>query len=113
MTRFSEADWELVALDALGEHGWQTLTGAQIAPGAYDGRQSWDDIVLPDRMLAKMRDVNPHVPVEHLDQARAAIIQPQSQRSPKTTDCTRSSPMAIAASATSTPTASSKTPPSG
>ncbi len=79
MTGFSEADWELVALDNLGEHEWQTLTGTQIAPGADDGRESWDDIVLPDRMLAKMRELNPNVPGEYLDQARAAIIQPQSQ----------------------------------
>ncbi|WP_420845784.1 type I restriction endonuclease, partial [Mycobacterium timonense] len=55
------------------------LTGPQIAPGVEDGRRSWDDIVLPDRMLAKMRELNPHVPGEYLDQARAAIIQPQSQ----------------------------------
>jgi type I restriction enzyme, R subunit len=79
MTGFSEADWEHFALDALSEREWQTLTGTQIAPGAREGRQSWDDIVLPDRMLAKMRELNPHVPGEYLDQARAAIIQPQSQ----------------------------------
>ncbi|MBP2453006.1 type I restriction endonuclease subunit R [Mycolicibacterium lutetiense] len=79
MTGFSEADWELVALDTLGEHEWETATGTQIAPGTDDGRESWDDIVLPGRMLAKMRDLNPDVPAEYLDQARAAIIQPQSQ----------------------------------
>ena len=79
MTGFSEADWEQVALDTLGEHEWIAMTGAQIAPGADGGRESWADIVLPDRMLAKMRELNPDVPGEYLDQARAAIIQPQSQ----------------------------------
>ncbi|OBA86067.1 DEAD/DEAH box helicase [Mycolicibacterium mucogenicum] len=79
MTGFSEADWELVALDTLGEHEWSTSTGTQIAPGTDEGRDSWADIVLPDRMLAKMRQLNPGVPAEYLDQARAAIIQPQSQ----------------------------------
>lgn len=79
MTGFSEADWEQLALDTLGEHEWQELTGTQIAPGVEGGRQSWTDIVLPDRMLAKMRDLNPQVPAEYLDQARTAIIQPQSQ----------------------------------
>ncbi len=79
MTGFSEADWEHFALDTLGEHEWQKLTGTQIAPGVEGGRQSWTDITLPDHMLAKMRDLNPHIPAEYLDQARAAIIQPQSQ----------------------------------
>lgn len=79
MTGFSEADWEHLALDALGEREWQALTGTQIAPGADNGRDSWDDIVLPDRMLAKMRELNPHVPGEYLEQARASIVQPQSQ----------------------------------
>jgi len=79
MTGFSEADWEQIALDTLGEHEWITMTGTQIAPGTDDGRDSWSDIVLPDRMLAKMRELNPGVPGEYLDQARAAILQPQSQ----------------------------------
>jgi type I restriction enzyme R subunit len=79
MNGFREADWEQFALDTLAEREWRKLTGTQIAPGAEGGRQSWDDIVLPDRMLAKMRDLNPHVPGEYLEQARAEIIQPQSQ----------------------------------
>ncbi len=79
MTGFSEADWELVALDTLVEHEWQKLTGTDIAPGAGGGRDSWADIVLPDRMLTKMRELNPSVPGEYLEQARAAILQPQSQ----------------------------------
>ncbi len=79
MTGFSEADWEQVALDTLGEHEWAVMTGTQIAPGTEGGRETWADTVLPDRMLAKMRELNPDVPGEYLDQARAAIIQPQSQ----------------------------------
>jgi type I restriction enzyme R subunit len=79
MTGFSEADWEQLALDALGEHGWQALTGTQIAPGTDGGRQSWGDMVLPERMPATMRELNPEVPGEYLDQARAAILAPQSQ----------------------------------
>ena len=36
-------------------------------------------IVLPDRMLAKMRELNPDAPGDYLDQARAEIIAPRSQ----------------------------------
>ena len=79
MTGFSEADWEQIALETLAEQEWLPLNGTQIAPGTDDGRESWDELVLPGRMLATMRQLNPHVPVEYLDQARAAIVQPASQ----------------------------------
>ncbi|GAA1022535.1 MULTISPECIES: type I restriction endonuclease subunit R [Amycolatopsis] len=76
---FSEAEWESVALETLAEQEWQPLPGVEIAPGAENGRDSWDDIVLPGRMFAKMRELNPQVPAEYLEQALAEIIQPTSQ----------------------------------
>ncbi|MBI2699336.1 MAG: type I restriction endonuclease subunit R [Mycobacterium sp.] len=79
MTEFSEAAWEHKVLDELAEHEWVAMSGSDIAPGTDNGRDSWSDIVLPDRVLAKMRELNPHVPVEYLDQARAQIITPRSQ----------------------------------
>ncbi|WBP94041.1 type I restriction endonuclease subunit R [Mycolicibacterium neoaurum] len=79
MTDFSEAEWESVALETLAQQEWLPLNGAAIAPGTENGRASWDELVLPDRMLAKLRELNPHVPGEYLEQARAAILQPSSQ----------------------------------
>ncbi len=79
MSDFSEAEWESVALETLGQQEWLPLNGAAIAPGTENGRASWDELVLPDRMLAKMRELNPNVPGEYLEQARAAILQPSSQ----------------------------------
>lgn len=76
---FTEADWELVALETLAEREWSTLNGTEIAPGTENGRESWDDVVLRGRMFAKMRELNPHVPAEYVDQARAAIVSPESQ----------------------------------
>jgi type I restriction enzyme, R subunit len=75
---FSEAEWEGVALETLAEQEWQSLPGAAIAPGAENGRASWDDIVLPGRMLAKMSELNPQAPAEYLEQALAESIQPTS-----------------------------------
>ena len=55
--------------------------------------------MLPDRLLAAMRELNPVVPAEYLVQAQAAILAPQSRtRWPKTIGCIRSSPRAIVAS---------------
>jgi type I restriction enzyme, R subunit len=79
MTGFSEADWEQIALETLAQQEWLPLNGTQIAPGTESGRESWDELVLPGRMFTKMRELNPHVPAEYVDQARAAIIQPASQ----------------------------------
>lgn len=76
---FSEADWEDIALEVLAEREWQPLRGTEIAPGTEDGRDAWDDLVLRGRLLDKMRELNPHVPVEHLEQVRAEILQPTSQ----------------------------------
>ncbi|OBH30753.1 DEAD/DEAH box helicase [Mycobacterium sp. E342] len=79
MTAFSEAEWESIALETLAAQEWPAQHGSQIAPGTNNGRPCWDELVLPDRLLTKMRDLNPDVPVEYLDQARAAILQPLSQ----------------------------------
>lgn len=79
MSMFSEADWEQLALEALARQEWLPLKGIQIAPGTDDGRYAWDDLVLKDRTLARMRTLNPGVPFEYLEQALAAIAQPASQ----------------------------------
>jgi len=75
----TEAEWEEIALEALAQHGWTWLAGTEILPGKEDGRTSWSDIVLPVRLLAAMRKLNPLVPGQYLQQALAAILQPASQ----------------------------------
>jgi type I restriction enzyme R subunit len=75
----SEAEWELVALEALGEHGWRAMHGNQAAPGAEGGRESWDDIVLHGRLVEAMRRLNPMVPGTYLEQASAEILAVASQ----------------------------------
>ncbi|MGV1009025.1 MAG: type I restriction endonuclease subunit R [Dermatophilaceae bacterium] len=75
---FSEAQWEQVALEALATNEWQPLRGHDIAPGSGE-RQSWDDPVLPGRVLKAMVRLNPTVPTEHLQEALADILTPKSQ----------------------------------
>ncbi|MBK8468228.1 MAG: type I restriction endonuclease subunit R [Actinomycetales bacterium] len=74
---FSEAEWEHVALEALAEREWRPLEGKTIAPGSGE-RESWDDLVIPSRLLAKLRELNPTVPREYLTQAAAEILRPTS-----------------------------------
>jgi len=81
MTAFSEAEWESLALEALGDQEWLPLNGSAIAPGTENGRSSWDELVLPERMLAAMRKLiesaakrspNPHLAIEAL---RAVLLE--------------------------------------
>lgn len=73
----SEAQWEHFALDALAEQEWRPVEGRLIAPGSGE-RESWDELVMPSRLLRKLRDLNPLVPMEYLKQAAADIIRPTS-----------------------------------
>lgn len=73
----SEAEWELHALDALADQEWRPIEGKAIAPGSGE-RESWDELVLPSRLINKLRDLNPLVPMEYLKQAAADILRPTS-----------------------------------
>lgn len=75
----SEAQWEAIALAAMAEQEWEPLPGTAIVPGVEGGRTSWADVVLPSRTLAKMRELNPHVPGDYLAQALAEIVESTSQ----------------------------------
>jgi len=75
----SEAEWEQQMLDALHEQGWVPVPGKDLVPGAEGGRESWDDLVLPERALTALRKLNPTVPGEYLIQALAEVRAPRSQ----------------------------------
>lgn len=77
MSAMSDAEWEQLALDTLGELGWQPETGISIAPGSGE-REKWEDLHIPSRMLEALRKFNPSVPVLYLQQALAEIIAPTS-----------------------------------
>ena len=80
MTRafVSEDAWEHLALDTLGELFWKPEAGSEIAPGSGE-RESWAELLIPSRLRTKLRELNPFVPREYLDQALAAIVAPSSQ----------------------------------
>jgi len=87
--KLGESDWEQLTLEVLAELGWTPLPGAAIAPGASAvvGRGSepeaqrpgWDEVLIPSRLRAALRRLNPDVPREYLDQALATIASPTSQ----------------------------------
>jgi type I restriction enzyme R subunit len=77
-TSFTEADWEALALEQLGEENWRPLHGDAIAPGT-DERESWSELFIRPRLLTALRRLNPGVPGQYLQQAFAEIVAPNSQ----------------------------------
>lgn len=73
----SEADWELGILDTLADYDWKPLSGKAIVPGSGE-REAWDDLVIPSRLQAALRKLNPTVPPDYLKQAAADILTPTS-----------------------------------
>ena len=57
----SEAEREELALDTLGELGWQPMEGKRIAPGS-GARESWQDLVLRPRLRDAIARLNPQLP---------------------------------------------------
>ncbi|EPR75861.1 Type I restriction-modification system, restriction subunit R [Leifsonia rubra CMS 76R] len=78
MVGMSEAAWEQLTLDTLGELGWLPLTGDKIAPGSGE-RDSWDELLIRPRLLAALQKFNPDVPAQYLRQAVAEIAAPKSK----------------------------------
>ncbi|WP_028182795.1 type I restriction endonuclease subunit R [Salinispora arenicola] len=57
----NEAAWESLALDQLGELGWEPGAGKDFAPGSGQ-RQSWTDLVLVEDLRAAIERLNPDLP---------------------------------------------------
>ncbi len=77
MGGMTEAAWEQLTIEALGELGWRIATGEQVAPGSGQ-RDSWGDPLIRPRLLEAMRQLNPAVPAQYLKQALGEIASPAS-----------------------------------
>ncbi|GAA3709742.1 type I restriction endonuclease subunit R [Gordonia hankookensis] len=73
-----EAAWEQWTLDQLAEIEWQKRHGRDVAPGSGE-RESWHDLVLRGTLDQALRNLNPEVPEEYLQQASAEVLLPRSQ----------------------------------
>ncbi|MGH8424118.1 MAG: type I restriction endonuclease subunit R, partial [Pseudomonas fluorescens] len=79
MTRgMSEADWEALALDTLGELGWKHLDGKRIAPGSGE-RESWSDLLLRNRLRDAIGRLNPQLSADAMDEAVNTVATPGSR----------------------------------
>ena len=71
----TESEWESIVLDNLAELDWQTGSGKDFETE----RSSLASLVLQDRLLGSLRHLNPQVPDQYLQQARAEMLSAKSQ----------------------------------
>ena len=69
----SEEDLEFIVQDHLAELEWVSGHGPDFAPGSGE-RDTWNDIVLRGRLRNAVRNLNPGVPEEYLDQIGRAHV---------------------------------------
>lgn len=76
--RMTEADWELYALEELGELAWLPTPGREISPGS-EKRLVWDDLVLHDELREAVERLNPALPASAVDEVLRIATTPQSR----------------------------------
>jgi type I restriction enzyme, R subunit len=74
----SEAEWEALAMDTLGELSWQTAEGKKIAPGSGE-RESWREPMIPGRLRAAIKRINPELPPSAVEEAMKVVFSPKSR----------------------------------
>ncbi|WP_037833142.1 type I restriction endonuclease subunit R [Streptomyces sp. NRRL F-4474] len=73
-----EADWELLALEELGELAWEPAPGNEFAVGSGH-RKSWDDLILYPDLRDAIERLNPDLPPDAVQDAVGIAATPSSQ----------------------------------
>src|SRR5699024_1769917 len=80
MSQFLEADLEEAALDWLSELDYEIIYGPDIASdGAYPERNSYQDVVLNNRLEDALTEINPDISVSSIQQAIRQLTRMDSQ----------------------------------
>ncbi|MEV5407467.1 type I restriction endonuclease subunit R [Thermopolyspora sp. NPDC052614] len=78
MKDLSEAQWEALALDILGELGWRPVSGISLNPGSGE-RASWSELILRGRLREAIVKLNPELPPSVVEDALQRVVSPASQ----------------------------------
>ena len=77
MVTITEDDVEQLAIGWLGDVGWGTVHGSEIAPdGGGSERDDFGDVVLEGRLWNAIERLNPGLPAEALDDAFRRLMSP-------------------------------------
>lgn len=67
---------EQSAIEVLQSLGWQYLPGSFIAPGAEESeRDSYEQIILTERLRKAIQTLNPHIPADAQEQALQKVLR--------------------------------------
>jgi type I restriction enzyme R subunit len=76
MAAITENNIEAFAIEQLQSHGWQYVHGLAIAPGAeQQERESFEQIILIDRLRKSVAALNPHIPAAAQEQVIQKILR--------------------------------------
>ncbi|MEQ9374035.1 MAG: type I restriction endonuclease subunit R [Imperialibacter sp.] len=76
MKPITESDIEAFAIETLQGLGWEYVPGVMIAPGAEASeRESYEQVVLTDRLRKAVAILNPGIPVEVQEQAIQKVLR--------------------------------------
>ncbi|PQO22454.1 DEAD/DEAH box helicase [Rhodobacteraceae bacterium WD3A24] len=79
MARFAESQVEEAALEWLSGLGYDVVLGPEISPdGPSPERASYDEVLLPARLRAALERINPHLPLETLDEVVRKVRQSET-----------------------------------
>lgn len=75
----TENQLEQLCLDWFQSLGYQYVNGYDIAPdGPSPERVDYQQIILHDRLVASLKRLNPHIPVDALEQVAQSIAKPET-----------------------------------
>ncbi|MEW6702014.1 MAG: type I restriction endonuclease subunit R, partial [Bacteroidota bacterium] len=76
MSKITESNIESFAIELLQSLGWDYIHGLAIAPGAErQERESFEQVVLVDRLRKSLSIINPHIPKEAQEQAVQKVLR--------------------------------------
>ena len=76
----TESEVEAAALYYLDQLGYTILNGPTIAPGEpIAERDTYNDVVLTQRLRSALTRINPHIPPDAIDEALRQVIRSESQ----------------------------------
>jgi len=76
MTKITENSIETFAIETLQSLGWEYVHGLSIAPGGeHAERESFEQIILTQRLRKVVARLNPDIPAEAQEQAVQKVLQ--------------------------------------
>jgi len=76
MNKLTESNIETFAIEVLKTLGWEYVHGLAIAPGAEDAeRESFEQIILTQRLRKAVARLNPDIPADAQEQAVQKVLR--------------------------------------